>query len=83
MGRNVEEFIGIVKDTLNDSMNLTKADISSKLIDLQINSFEYASLIVSLEEYYNLEFEYDFMIMGSFETLSDVYQYIVTKKQRT
>lgn len=55
---------------------------SEHLTELGLNSINYISIIVDLEDEFNIEFEEDYLLMEAFKTLQDMIDYVRMKKEK-
>lgn len=46
--------------------------VNTKIEDLQLTSLEFVRLIVNVEEKFNVEFEFDDMILTKYKTVNDL-----------
>lgn len=67
---------------INKIIELTGIDRcneDSSLVDIQVNSIAFISLVVAIEGEYDFEFDDEMLLIGKFNTLSDIAKYILEK----
>ena len=51
----------------------------SSLVDIQVNSIAFISLVVAIEGEYDFEFDDEMLLIGKFNTISDIGKYVLEK----
>ena len=49
------------------------------LVDIQINSIAFISLVVAIEGEYDIEFDDEMLLVSKFNTISDIGKYVLEK----
>ena len=70
------QLISIYKKFLKDE-KFTELTIHTQLNDLSINSVDYIKIIIEIENTFDFEFDDDALAPGTFQTIQDVYNYII------
>lgn len=68
-----EEVINIIKDCVVEEQDITK---ETRIADLSLDSITFISIIVEIEERYNIEFDDEHMMMEIFTTINDLMEYV-------
>ena len=67
---------------INKIIELTGVEIcneDSTLVDIQVNSIAFISLVVAIEGEYDFEFDDEMLLIGKFNIISDIAKYILEK----
>ena len=59
--------------------NIDSCNEDSLLVDIQVNSIAFISLVVAIEGEYDFEFDDEMLLIGKFNTISDIAKYIREK----
>lgn len=70
------QLINIYKK-FNKSDKVTELTLSTQLSYLDINSVDFIKIIIEIENTFDFEFDDDVLAPGAFQTIQDVYDYIV------
>ena len=70
---NQEELINIIKEAVKDNQDITKETV---LADLGIDSITFISLIIEIEDRYDIEFDDEKMMIEQYKTIGDLIIYI-------
>ncbi len=80
---NKRDVVLIIKNKVLDIMGNENNCLTLENIDdsLELNSLEYLTLIVYLENYYEIEIEDDQLAVDSFKTIEGLAEYIMNCKK--
>jgi amino acid adenylation domain-containing protein len=53
--------------------------LDNNLVDSGINSITFVQIVVSLEEAFGIEFDDEYLVIGSFQCFIDLYNYVISK----
>ena len=72
------KVIEIVKNN-SDEFYIDSISIDSNLIDISIDSIGFIKIIVTLEEYFDIEFDDDMLLFNAFPNVLSIAEYVESK----
>ena len=72
---NERNLINIVKKNMN-RRHSNNINMATNFDELAVDSLTFVKIVVDIEDYYDIEFDYDMLAGKSFETLQDMADYV-------
>lgn len=76
LDENLENILGTIKNVISQYSVVEKIERDTKFEDLGMDSIQYAQLIITIEELYDMEFDVGVLGKGFFEKIGDMESYI-------
>lgn len=72
-------LISLYKKYIGNIEIINTLTLESVLIDLAINSVDYIKIIIDIENEFNIEFDDNDLTPGTFQTIGNMVDYILTR----